>query len=157
MTGCGRGDAPGAQAGSKTTADFFAIKVGNQSVQMQLAVRMDEMQHGLMERRDLQPAQGMLFIYEKPQQQSFWMRNTPTPLDVGFFDPTGELQEVYPLYPFDETPVRSRSKGLKFALEMNQGWFAAHGVKPGAKLDLKALAVALKERGFDPAAYVSAE
>ena len=145
------------QAVSKTIADFFAIKVGNQGVQMQLAVRMDEMQRGLMERRDLKPEQGMLFIYDKPQQQSFWMRNTPTPLDVGFFDATGELQEIYPMYPFDETPVRSRSTSLKFALEMSQGWFAAHGVKPGAKLDMKALATALKERGFDAAAYVNAE
>ena len=157
VTGCGRGDAPQAQVARKTMVDFFAIKVGQQSVQLQLAVSMDEMQHGLMERRDLKPDQGMIFIYEKPQQQSFWMRNTPTPLDVGFFDATGELQEIYPMYPFDETPVRSRSKGLKFALEMNQGWFAAHGVKPGTKLDMKALAVALKERGFDPTAYVNAE
>lgn len=157
VTGCGRGDSPQTQVAPKTVADFFAIKVGQQSVQMQLAVSMDEMQHGLMERRDLKPEQGMIFIYDKPQQQSFWMRNTPTPLDVGFFDANGELQEIYPMYPFDETPVRSRSMALKFALEMNQGWFAAHGVKPGARLDMKALASALKARGFEAAAYLTLE
>ncbi len=138
-------------------ADYFAIKVGGQMVQMELAVGMGEMQHGLMGRQDMKPDEGMLFVYDKPQRQSFWMRDTPTPLDVGFFDANGVLAEIYPMYPFDETPVKSRSEALKFALEMNQGWFAAHGVKPGAKFDMKALAEALKARGFDPAAYVGAE
>jgi hypothetical protein len=153
VTGCGRGDAAREQVVLKTVADFFPIMVDGQRVQMQIAVRLDEMQHGLMDRRDLKPDQGMLFVYERPQQQSFWMRHTPTPLDVGFFNANGELEEIYPMYPFDETPVRSRSEALKFALEMNQGWFSAHQVKPGAKLDLKALAAALAERGFDPRSY----
>lgn len=157
VTGCGRGDAPQAQATLKTMEDYFAIKVGDQTVQMELAVGMSEMQHGLMGRRDLKPDQGMIFVYDKPQQQSFWMRDTPTPLDVGFFDANGVLAEIYPMYPFDETPVKSRSDALKFTLEMNQGWFAAHKVKPGAKLDMKALAAALQARGFDAAAYVKAE
>ena len=157
VTGCGRGDAPQAQVAPKTVADYFAIKVGDQTVQMELAVGMGEMQRGLMGRRDLKPEQGMIFVYDKPQQQSFWMRDTPTPLDVGFFDANGVLAEIYPMYPFDETPVKSRSEALKFALEMNQGWFAAHKVKPGAKLDMKALAEALQARGLDPAGYVKAE
>jgi uncharacterized membrane protein (UPF0127 family) len=157
VTGCGRGDAPQRAAAPKTVDDYFAIKVGDQTVQMEIAVGMQEMQHGLMGRRDLKPEQGMIFVYEKPQQQSFWMRDTPTPLDVGFFDAQGVLQEIYPMYPFDETPVRSRSKELQYALEMNQGWFSAHGVRPGAKLDTRALAEALKARGLDPAPYVPAE
>lgn len=158
VTGCGRGDAPQAAAASlKTMADYFAIKVGDQMVQMELAIGMAEMQHGLMGRRDLKPDQGMLFVYDKPQRQSFWMRDTPTALDVGFYDENGVLVEIYPMYPFDETPVKSRSETLKFALEMNLGWFAAHKVKPGAKLDMQALAAALRERGFDPTAYLGAQ
>jgi hypothetical protein len=39
---------------------------------------------------------------------------------------------------------------LSFALEVHQGWYAANGIKPGAKLDLPALAEALRARGFDP-------
>ena len=157
VTGCGRSAAPQVQAAPKTVADYFAIKVGDKAVQMELAVGMPEMQRGLMGRRDLTPDQGMLFVYDKPQQQSFWMRDTPTALDVGFFDENGVLAEIYPMYPFDETPVRSISKELKYALEMNQGWFAARGVKPGAKLDMKALAEALRARGFDAALYVKVE
>ena len=106
-----------------------------------------------MERRDLGRDDGMIFVYEKPQQMSFWMRNTPTALDIGFFDSAGVLREVYPLYPFDERSVTSHSDQLQFALELNQGWFRANDVKPGAQLDLKALGAALKARGFDPKRY----
>lgn len=152
--GCGRSDVAREPAGApKTVNDFFTIEVGGRPVRMQLAVRDREKARGLMERRDLKPDEGMLFLYEHPEQMSFWMRNTPTPLDIGFFSSDGVLREVYPLHPYDETPVRSVGTGLRFALEVNQGWFGFHGVKPGAKLDFNALAKALRARGFDPAAY----
>jgi len=137
----------------KTAGDWFPIRVGGRVVRMQLAVRSAEMQRGLMERRNLGADEGMLFVYERPQQMSFWMRNTPTPLDIGFFSADGTLQEVYPMHPFDETTVASHGNELQFALEVNQGWFRANAVKPGAKLDLKALTSALKDRGFEPARF----
>ncbi len=150
LVACG-GERPAATAApAKTVADFFPIRVGERTVRMQLAVRNEEMQRGLMGRRDLGTDDGMIFVYEKPQGMSFWMRNTPTPLDIGFFQPDGVLAEIYPLHPFDENTVTSRGDRLQFALELNQGWYAKHGVKPGAKLDLKALAAALKARGFEP-------
>ena len=142
-----------ATSNPKTGADYFPIKVGDRVARMQLAVRPGEMQRGLMERRDLGPDDGMIFVYEKPQQMSFWMHNTPTPLDIGFFGRSGALEEVYPLHPFDEKTVVSHSRELVFALEMNQGWFRENGVKPGAQLDLKALAAALTERGFEPTKF----
>jgi uncharacterized membrane protein (UPF0127 family) len=79
---------------------------------------------------------------------SFYMRNTSLPLDIGFFSPDGELKEIYPMYPFDERTVTSRSSDLRYALEMNQGWFKANGVKPGARIETKALAAALLARGL---------
>jgi len=120
---------------------------------MQLAVFPLEMQHGLMGRRDLGPDQGMIFIYQKPERMNFYMRNTPTPLDIGYFTSDGRLHEVYPMYPFDERTVSSRSEAIQFSLEMNQGWFQANGVKPGAQIDLPALAAALKARGFQSEAF----
>lgn len=150
LVACARDKAAADPKVPKTVTHFFPIKIGDQVVRMQLAVRPAEMQRGLMERRDLGRSEGMIFIYEKPQQLQFWMRNTPTPLDIGFFSPEGVLQEIYPLHPHDEKPVGSRSDRLQFALEVNQGWFRDNGVKPGARLDLKALAEALKARGFEP-------
>lgn len=135
---------------SKTVSDSFAIKVGEQTVQMQLAIFSAEMEHGLMERSYLGSDQGMLFVYREPTQMSFWMRNTQLPLDIGFFSREGELKEIYTMLPYDEKTTGSRSNALQFALEMNQGWFRTHGLKPGMKLDLVALREALKARGVTP-------
>ena len=149
---CGResDSTAGAQAALKSVANFFEIRVGNKPVRMQLAVSEAEMQRGLMDRRDLGRDDGMLFVYARAQRMSFWMRNTPTPLDIGFFDSAGKLVEIYQLHPFDETGVSSTSGELLLALEMNQGWYRENGVRPGAQIDLKAVAAALKERGFQP-------
>ncbi len=142
-----------APAPMKSAAEFFPIAVGDKVLRLQLAVTGPEMERGLMGRRTLGADEGMIFLFAKPQTLSFWMRNTPLPLDIGYFDAAGRLREHYPLYPFDETSVVSRADDLQFAVEVNQGWFRANQVKRGAVLDLKALAEALRQRGFDPANY----
>jgi uncharacterized membrane protein (UPF0127 family) len=149
LTSCG-----GRKAGeeAKTIADHFPIKVGERTVLMQVAALPDEMEHGLMFRDALAADEGMIFVFGEPQPMSFWMRNTKIPLDIGYFDAGGELKEIYPLYAYDERSVKSRGHNLQFALEMNQGWYRQNGVKPGAKLDLKALAEALRARGLKPEA-----
>lgn len=152
-TACARDKAGEVQSPPKPWSHFFEIKVGDKPVRMQLAVLPGEQERGLMHRRDLGRDEGMLFVYARPQQMSFWMRNTPTPLDIGYFDASGTLLEVYPLQPFDERAVTSRSREIKFPLEMNQGWFSANGVRPGAKLDLQAVRDALTARGFEPARF----
>lgn len=131
----------------------FALAVGDRTVRVQLALSPAEMQRGLMGRRELAPEEGMLFVYDWPQSLSFWMRNTPLPLDIGFFDAAGVLREIYPLEPFDEKAVRSRRDDLLYALEMNRGWFASRDVRPGAQLDLPALAVAVESRGVPLTVY----
>jgi uncharacterized membrane protein (UPF0127 family) len=151
LTACGGADAA-RNAGPKTVDDRFAVKVGAQTVQMQIAALPAELQKGLMFRKTMGEAEGMLFVFTTPQQQGFWMRNTTLPLDIGYFDPSGELKEIYPMYPLDERPVTSRSRDIQYCLEMNQGWFKRNEVRPGAKLDLKAVAEALKARGLKPEA-----
>ncbi len=154
LAGCGQGHSgETALPAPKGAGEFFPIGVGGRTVRLQLALQLPEMQRGLMERRDLGPDDGMIFVYERPQRLSFWMRNTPTPLDIGFFRPDGTLAEVYPLHPFDETRVASRGEELQFAVELNQGWFREHGVRPGARLDLAAVRAALRARGSDPRRY----
>lgn len=162
LAGCARGDerdaakpeakvAAGAEA--KGADAFFPFSVGGRELRVQVVVTQDELQRGLMGRRDLGPDDGMVFVYPLPQQMNFWMRNTPTPLDIGFFKEDGTLGEVYQMFPYDETPVRSAGSDYTTALEVNQGWFARHGIKPGAKADLAKLAEALRARGFRPERY----
>lgn len=143
----------GAKEPAKPASEYFAIQLGDKVVRMQLAVLPQEMERGLMFRKTLKPDEGMLFVYPKPQGLGFWMRNTPLPLDIGFFDAEGRLREIYPLYPHDETTVKSKGENLQYALEVNQGWFRNEKVSPGARLDLKALSRALLERGFDPTKF----
>ncbi len=151
LAACG-GSGPAPADRSKTVGDHFAITVGSRAVQMQVAVLPEELQHGLMFRPRLEPEEGMVFVFTRAQQMGFWMRNTEIPLDIGYFDPSGELKEIYPMYPHDERPVSSHSRSIQFCLEMNQGWFRSHGVKPGDRLDLAALAAALRARGLQPEA-----
>ena len=137
----------------KPASTHFDIRVGPKVVHLQLAITPEESQRGLMERRDLGPDDGMLFLFAHPQQMSFWMHDCPTPLDIGFFDDGGMLEEIYPMQPFNENSVHSRSTMLTLALETNQGWYFANGVKPGAQIDLNAVAAAIKARGFEPKDY----
>jgi uncharacterized protein len=152
LTGCG-GAADQPAATVKTVDDRFSIKVGERTVQMQIAARPEELQKGLMFRTAMGPDEGMLFVFTQPQPQGFWMRNTILPLDIGYFEATGELKEIYPMYPHDEKTVSSRSHAIQFCLEMNQGWYRQNNVKPGAQLDLAAVAAALQARGLKPAAF----
>ena len=149
LTGCGRAE-PVKATTYQTVDDRFAIHVGTRMVQMQVAALPAEVEKGLMFRQTMGADEGMLFIFPVPQHQSFWMRNTTLPLDIGYFDASGELKEIYPMYPHDEKSVASHSRSIQFCLEMNQGWFKQAGVRPGAKLDLKAVAEALRARGLKP-------
>lgn len=161
LAGCAEGGEPAARAESKVASGaeargadaFFPFSVGGKELRVQVVVTQDEQQRGLMGRRDLGADDGMIFVYPLPQQMNFWMRNTPTPLDIGFFKEDGTLGEVYPMFPYDETAVRSAGADYTMALEVNQGWFAKHGIKPGAKADLARLAAALRARGFKPERY----
>ncbi|HBR95336.1 DUF192 domain-containing protein [Coraliomargarita algicola] len=124
----------------------FAIAIGGQELQLQLAVNSAEQQKGLMHRDSMPEDHGMLFLFDQPAQRSFWMRNTRIPLDIGYFDASGHLLEVHKLFPYDETPVPSANDQVLIAVETNRGWYAAHGVKPGARIDMTALQTALKRR-----------
>ena len=129
----------------------YPLSVGGQDLQAELAIERSEQQHGLMDRDTLGADRGMLFVFSEPQKMSFWMRRTRIPLDIGYFTPDGVLREVYAMEPYDESAVPSVRRDLQLALEMNQGWYAAHGVKPGDKLDMSQVKDALRDRGYDPA------
>ena len=149
LAGCTKPE-PAAPVEPKTVKDWFTIEVGEQPIEMQLAVSVSEMQKGLMGRPPLEDAQGMLFVYATQTQMSFWMRNTPSALDIGFFTSDGVLRETYSLLPFDERPVRSKRTDLQYALEVRQGEFTRMGIKPGARMNMEALKAAIVARGFEP-------
>tara|TARA_B100000212_G_scaffold342541_1_gene330428 strand:+ start:2463 stop:2936 length:474 start_codon:yes stop_codon:yes gene_type:complete len=111
------------------------LDFGHARVSVELAVDRATQAKGLMFRKSMPEDQGMLFIFDRPRQMSFWMRNTHLPLDIGFFTADGVLREIYPLYPYDENSRKSIRFDLLYALETNQGWFERHGLKPGDKFN----------------------
>jgi uncharacterized membrane protein (UPF0127 family) len=153
VSGCGSGTTSEPVPVQKTVWDHFTIDVGGHPASLQIAVLPAEQQRGLMQRGDLGKDEGMLFVDDSPRKQNFWMHDTPEALDIGFLGPDGMIAEIYPLLPYDERTVSSHGDQLQYALEMRQGWFAANGVRPGARVDLKAVAAAIKARGLDPSKF----
>ena len=88
---------------------------------------------GLMFRKELAPNHGMLFIFEQDNVQCFWMRNTVLPLSVAFIQDDGVIANIDDMQPMTDTSHCS-SAPVRFVLEMEQGWFAKHGLQAGKKI-----------------------
>ena len=134
----------GAPIETATSPTYFPISVGGSELQLQLALKPAEQQKGLMYRESLDNDHGMLFLFDRPDKRGFWMRNTRIPLDIGYFDSSGQLLEIHKLFPYDETAVNSRSREVLIAVETNRGWYAANGIQVGDRIDMSSLAFALE-------------
>jgi uncharacterized membrane protein (UPF0127 family) len=91
------------------------------------------MMRGLMFRERMDTNHGMAFIYPAKTSVCMWMRNTLIPLSVAFIDDDGSIVNIEDMAPLTEVSHCAR-KHVRYALEMNQGWFAQRGIKPGAKI-----------------------
>jgi len=129
---------------------LFELRLGEITIQTELAITLEEQRKGLMNRASLPENQGMLFIYREPGRMEFWMKNTKIPLRIGFFNEKGILREIHPLYPHDLTMLQSKSDKILFALEVNKGWFEANNIKLGDSLDIKDVNKGLQARGYPP-------
>ncbi len=99
-------------------------------VQVEIADTDAERQQGLMGRTALAEDAGMLFVFGREQQLSFWMKNTLIPLSIAYIDAQGRIVDIQDMQPLDETSHPSAAPA-QFALEVNQGFFAEHGIEVG--------------------------
>ncbi len=88
---------------------------------------------GLMHRRSLAPNHGMLFVFQEKSPQCFWMRNTLIALSIAFIDDDGRVVNIEDMAPLTENSHCSKEP-VRFALEMEQGWFARRGIRAGDRL-----------------------
>jgi len=130
FAGCGNGTPP-AVPGAQLPVDW--LTVDGHRITVELARRPDEQSRGLMFRQSLSPDHGMLFVFPRDDVQAFWMRNTTIPLSIAYADGHGKIVRIADLEPLDERPVTSIAPA-RYALEMNRGWFAAHGVATGDRI-----------------------
>lgn len=107
---------------------------GGESFTVEVADDAAERSRGLMFRESLDPAAGMLFVYESPRRAQFWMKNTLIPLDMIFADASGTVTRVHSnAVPGDLTPIDG-GEGVRFVLEINGGLAERLGIAPGAEL-----------------------
>jgi len=99
---------------------------------------------GLMNRFSLQPDHGMLFVFEEPRPQAFWMKNTYVPLSIAFIDGDGLIINIEDMAPLTENTHPSHGRAL-YALEMKKGWFADRNIAPGARIEGLAKAARARE------------
>jgi uncharacterized membrane protein (UPF0127 family) len=110
------------------------LMAGMHRLDVQLALTPEQRQIGLMWRKDMPQHEGMLFVFEQPSTQCFWMRNTLIPLTAAFLEDDGTIVNLADMKPLSDDSHCS-TKPVRFVLEMNQGWFAKRQIKPGFKLN----------------------
>ncbi len=89
---------------------------------------------GLMFRKTLPENQGMLFIFEDSDFHSFWMKNTYIPLSIAFISASKEIVQIDTMLPLDTLNLHFPKEPVKYAIEVNQGWFQHHKIKVGDKV-----------------------
>jgi uncharacterized membrane protein (UPF0127 family) len=109
------------------------LGAGMYNMQVEVALTPQEHAIGLMHRNSMGANEGMLFVFDRPGVQCFWMKNTLIPLAVAFVADDGEVVNI------DEMKPRSldshcSTKPVRYVLEMNTGWFQKKGIKAGQKL-----------------------
>ena len=109
------------------------ITAGMHQLSAQVAQTPEQRQIGLMFRKEMPQAEGMLFVFEQPSQQCFWMKNTMLPLTAAFVADDGTIVNLEDMKP-QTTESHCSLKPVRYVLEMNQGWFAKKGIKAGFKL-----------------------
>ncbi len=109
------------------------LTAGMHRIQAEVASNDTTRSRGLMFRKELAPNHGMLFIFEQPNVQCFWMRNTPLPLSIAFILDDGTITNIADMAPMTETSHCSTAP-VRYTLEMEQGWFAKRGITAGKKI-----------------------
>ncbi len=115
----------------------LSINVAGTELEVELAVTPEEHVLGLMHRDTLEDNGGMLFIFPRERILSFWMKDTRIPLSIAFIKADGRIVQIESMKPYSLDTHVSREK-VKYALEMNEGWFNAHKAKEGDTVKIPA-------------------
>lgn len=109
------------------------LNVGIHLIQAEVAQTYAQRAKGLMFRETMGSNQGMVFVFDKKEASCMWMKNTLIPLSVAFLDDDGTILNIEDMQPQTETNHCARAP-MRYALEMNLGWFKSKGIKPGNKI-----------------------
>jgi uncharacterized membrane protein (UPF0127 family) len=117
----------------QTDLPRIAMGAGIHRIEAQVAATPAQRQIGLMWRKEMPQNEGMLFVFEQPSVQCFWMMNTLLPLTAAFIADDGTIVNLADMKP-QTTDSHCSTKPVRYVLEMNQGWFGKKGLAAGARL-----------------------
>lgn len=133
LTSLGAVPAQAQNMGQPQELPTVTLHAGMHNIVAQVAKTNEQRQIGLMFRKEMAAHEGMIFIFEEPATQCFWMRNTLLPLSAAFVADDGSIVNIEDMKPLSDASHCS-TKPVRYVLEMNQGWFAKRGLKSGSKL-----------------------
>ena len=113
----------------------YEVKINDKTSYAEVAFTQKARTIGLMFRDALDKDHGMLFIYPQEQSLSFWMKNTKIPLSIAFINSKEVIIQIESMAPYSLMSHTSKEK-VKYALEMEQGWFEKNRIKVGSKVGL---------------------
>ncbi len=122
-----------AQDAPQLTLERVKLASGMHRINVQVAATTEQRQIGLMFRKDMPQHEGMIFIFDQPAQQCFWMKNTLLPLSAAFIADDGTIVNIEDMKPL-VLDSHCSVKPVRYVLEMNKGWFAKKGIKAGSQL-----------------------
>jgi uncharacterized protein len=117
----------------QTNLPRVKLSAGMHQIDAQVASTPDQRMTGLMHRKEMPQHEGMLFVFEQPSQQCFWMKNTLLPLSIAFIADDGTIVNIDEMAP-QTLDSHCSVKPVRYVLEMNKGWFARKGIKAGDRL-----------------------
>lgn len=100
------------------------------TVKAEIAEKPEDRNHGFMGRKPIPDGTGMLFVFEKDQILSFWMKNTPHPLSIAYIDSKGKIRNIFDMTPYSTASIVS-TVSVRYALEVPQGWYKKNGITEG--------------------------
>lgn len=126
------------QAEPKVT---ISTKQGRQvTFQVEVADTPAKREMGLQYRRELADDRGMIFIFPVESQQSFWMKNTPIPLDMIFINRDHKIVGIIEqTTPFSLDP-RSVATPSRYVLEIKGALAKRHGIQAGDSVRFEGIA-----------------
>ena len=120
-------------AHAQSALPVIPLTAGMYAIQAEVAASPEARERGLMFRKTMSANAGMLFVFEDKAGHCFWMKNTDLPLSIAFLADDGSIVNIEEMKPQTEDNHCPRA-AVRYALEMNKGWFAQKGLKPGAKI-----------------------
>ncbi|VVE66253.1 signal peptide protein [Pandoraea captiosa] len=109
------------------------LSAGMYLIKAEVAANEKDREQGLMYRKSMPANAGMLFVFEQSAGHCFWMKNTDLPLSIAFLADDGTIVNIEDMAPQTEDNHCPRA-AVRYALEMNQGWFRSKNIKAGAKI-----------------------